>query len=132
MRGKVIPESACKSLYGYIWGIIKKKGCLLYRINGVEDHLHIVCEIHPSISVADFMRDIKTSSSKWMKESGLFPGFRGWSAGYGIFSYAKSDRNTVINYVIKQKEHHRRVDPREEFRRLLDEFGVTYDERYLT
>jgi REP element-mobilizing transposase RayT len=66
-----------RDLYAYITGIIKNKNSKLYRINGVEDHIHMLTDIHPSISLADFMRDVKANSSLWMKESGKFPGFEG-------------------------------------------------------
>jgi putative transposase len=70
-------------LYAYITGIIKHKNSHLYRINGVENHLHILTDLHPSIALADFMRDVKVSSSLWMKSSGLFPAFNSWADGYG-------------------------------------------------
>ncbi len=130
-RQRTVPAEASKALYNYIWEIMKKRLCHLYRINGVEDHIHIVCEIHPSIAVADLVRDVKMLSSRWMKNCGLFPDFEGWTAGYGVFSYAKSDRNRIINYVRNQQVHHQRIDYRAEFRKLLEEFGIDYDERYL-
>jgi putative transposase len=80
-RKNLIPEHS-KELYAYLMGIIRNKHCFLYRINGMEDHLHILCELHPSIALADFMRDMKTSSSIWLKQSGKFPKFTGWADGY--------------------------------------------------
>ena len=126
-----MPEANRSGLYGYIRGILQKKKCHLYRINGMEDHLHIVCEVNPTIAVAVFVRELKSSSSNWMKESGQFPDFRGWAAGYGVFSYSTAERATIVNYVKNQEEHHRKVDFKEEFRKLLDEFGIDFDERYL-
>ncbi|MEJ7678220.1 MAG: transposase [Segetibacter sp.] len=55
--------------------------CRLYRINGMEEHIHIVCDLYPSILLADYIRDIKVSGSVWMKERGLFPYFKGWQDG---------------------------------------------------
>jgi putative transposase len=131
-RGRVIPEMTRTALYGYLWGIMKKKNCHLYRINGMEDHLHIVCDVNPTIAVADFVRELKASSSKWMKESGQFPNFRRWGAGYGVFTYSKADRGRIVKYVKNQQVHHRKVDFKEEFQKILKEFGIAYDERYLT
>lgn len=130
-REKAIPEQVSNQLYRYLWGLMKKKQCHLFRINGIEDHLHLVCDVHPSLAIADLVKDLKVSSSKWMKESSLFPDFRGWAAGYGLFSYSKADRPKVIQYVRNQKIHHQRVDYKEEFRKLLDDFGIDYDERFL-
>ena len=71
-----------RELYAYTVGFVKNKNCFLYRINGVENHLHLLCDLHPSISLADFMRDMKTSTSIWLKQSGKFPAFQGWAEGY--------------------------------------------------
>ena len=66
-----------------------------------------------------------------MKDSGLFPDFKGWSAGYGVFTYSRHERSKIINYVRNQQVHHRKEDYRTEIRKILDEFGVGYDEQYL-
>jgi len=130
-RHRTLPEEASHALYEYIWRIMKKRHCYPYRINGIEDHVHIVCEIHPSVAVSDLVRDLKMLSSKWMKDSGLFPDFKGWSAGYGVFTYSRHERSKIINYVRNQQVHHRKEDYRTEIRKILDEFGVGYDEQYL-
>jgi len=78
-----IKQDHVNELYAYITGIVKHKNSHLYRINGVENHLHILTDMHPSIAPADFMREIKVSSSLWMKSSRLFPTFKGWAVGYG-------------------------------------------------
>jgi len=72
-----IKQDHVNELYAYITGIIKHKNSHLYRINGIENHLHILSDIHPSIATADFVRDIKASSSFWMKNTKLFPSFIG-------------------------------------------------------
>jgi REP element-mobilizing transposase RayT len=76
------PEHA-DQLFSYITGIIKSKNSHLYRINGTVNHLHILTDLHPSYALSDFMRELKVSTSVWMKGSGLFPGFDGWADGYG-------------------------------------------------
>lgn len=102
-RETTLTEAHCKDLYKYIWGVIKNHNCRLYRINAVEDHIHIFSDLHPSISLADYIKDIKVSSSVWMKERGLFPYFRGWQDGYGAFTYCTKEKNIIIDYVKKSK-----------------------------
>jgi len=85
---KTLAQEHSKELYAYLTGIIKNKNCFLYRINGMEEHLHILCDLHPSIALADFMRDIKTSSSLWLKQTGKFSKFNGWADGYAALTYA--------------------------------------------
>lgn len=119
-----------EELYKYIWGIIKNKNCVLYRINGMENHIHILSDVHPSIALADFLRDIKTASSLWLKESGKFPNFNGWANGYAAFTYAFGDKDKVLNYIKNQREHHKMVTFEEELRKLLIEHGVELNEKY--
>jgi len=119
-----------EELYKYIWGIIKGKNGVLYRINGMEDHIHILSDLHPSIALADYLRDIKTASSIWLKECGKFPQFNGWADGYAAFTYAYSDKETVINYIKNQREHHKTTTFEEELRKLLIEHGVEINEKF--
>jgi putative transposase len=130
-RTPSIAEPYCAELYSYIWGIIQKRKCKLLRVNGTEDHIHIFCDLHPSVSLADLVRDIKVGSSMWMKESKKFPGFSGWQDGYGAFTYNFRERDMIINYVKNQKEHHKSESSLDEFRRLLLENGIAFDEKYL-
>jgi putative transposase len=118
-------------LYKYIWGVIKNRNSTLYQINGVNDHIHILTDIHPSVALADFIKDIKVASSIWMKDSGLFPGFIGWAEGYGAFTYAYRNKKMISNYIKNQEEHHRKVIYKQEYIRLLKEHGVKFDEQYL-
>ena len=119
------------ALYNYIWGIVKNKESVLYRINGMEDHLHLFVELHPTIALSDFIKDIKQSSSYWIKKSGLFPQFEGWGREYAAFTYSERDKNTIINYIKNQREHHKRIDVLDEVKALLDEFNIVIDEKYL-
>jgi putative transposase len=76
-----IRQDSVNELYAYITGIIKNKNSHLYRINGVENHLHILTDMDPSIRHIDFVKEIKVSSSIWMKNNNLFPAFKGWAVG---------------------------------------------------
>lgn len=118
-------------LYKYIWGILQNKRCHLYRINGVEDHLHIITHLHPSVALAGLIKDIKIASSLFIKEQSLFPDFVSWQEGYGAFTYSIKERERLINYVKNQEEHHKKSSFKEEFIALLNEHGVTFDEKYL-
>ncbi len=125
-----IRQKHAEKLYVYVTGIVKNKNSHLYRINGVENHIHILTDIHPSVSVADFVKDIKVASSIWMKNSGNFPKFRGWAEGYGSFTCSYMDMERLINYIKNQRVHHKKKAFDEEYRVLLMEFGIKIDERY--
>lgn len=130
-RKATIAEENCEQLYKYIWGIIRNKRCKLYRINGAEDHIHILSDLHPSISLANYIKDIKIASNGWMKENGLFPGFEEWQDGYGAFTCSIKEKDTIINYIKNQKEHHKKEIFWDEFRRLLMENDIEFNEKYL-
>jgi REP element-mobilizing transposase RayT len=120
-----------EELFKYIWGIIKNKNCMLYQINGYNDHVHILSDLHPSISLADYVKDIKVASSLWLKESELFPRFEGWAQGYGAFTYAYRDKDIITHYIKNQEKHHQKKSFHEEYIEFLKDFGVDFDERYI-
>jgi len=133
-RLPTIEETHCGELYKYIGGIINKKQCKLYRINGVQDHIHIFSDLHPMISLADYIKDIKVASSMWMKGCGLFPEFTGWQESYAALTYSIREKDMIINYIRNQKEHHKVVPPKggiDEYKRLLVENGIEFNEKYL-
>jgi REP element-mobilizing transposase RayT len=125
-----INQNNADQLYAYISGIIKNKESHLYRTNGIENHIHILTDIHPSIALADFVRDLKVSTSLWMKKNRLFPGFHGWADGYGSFTCAFKDLDVLIDYINTQKKHHRKKTFEEEYRLLIQECGIMIDERF--
>lgn len=120
-----------QELYKYIWGVINNLKCRLYRINSMPDHIHIFSDLHPSVCLADYVKSIKVASSAWMKESGKFSTFKGWQEGYAAFTYSQKEKNEVIDYVKNQKEHHRKESFLDEYRHLLKENGIEFDEKYL-
>lgn len=127
-REPTINEKNESELYKYIWGILKNKKCKLYRINGMPDHIHIFCDLHPNINLSNLVKDIKVATNLWMKESGLFPEFIGWQEGYGAFTVSFKDKETIINYIKNQKEHHKTETFEDEFKKLLAEHGIDFDE----
>lgn len=128
---KVLKNSENDELFKYIWGILKNKRCKLYRINGVEDHIHIVCDLHPSVALANLIKDIKVSTSGWIKNRNLYPRFSYWAESYGAFTLSIKEKEAVIQYVINQQEHHKKVSFRDEYIQLLRENGLNFDEMYL-
>ncbi len=128
---KVLINENQEKLFRYIWGILKNKKCVLYQINGVENHLHIATHIHPTVALSSLVKDIKIASSIWIKEQNLFPDFISWQKGYGAFTYSVKEKETLINYIKKQQEHHKTLTFREEYKTLLDEHNIEFDEKYL-
>ncbi|GHT17111.1 transposase [Bacteroidia bacterium] len=125
-----IPNEQSEELYRYIWGIIKNKKSFLYRINGMPDHIHILVGLHATLSLSDFMKELKTSTNFWMKSSGKFPDFEAWGEKYAAFTCFYQGKEAVIEYIKNQREHHKTVDFKDEYRSLIKENGITIDEKY--
>jgi REP element-mobilizing transposase RayT len=130
-RAPVLKRERRQDLFPYIWGITKNRRSHLYRIGGVEDHVHILSSLHPSVALADFVKDIKTGSALWIKEKSVFNNFSHWQEGYAAFTCSKPDLHDLIEYIKGQEEHHRKTTFAEEYRRLLAQAGIEFDERYM-
>jgi len=130
-REHTLSKQNREELFKYIWGILKKKNCHLYRIGGVEDHIHIVIHLHPSISLASLVKDIKLASSEFIKNNNTFENFNGWQDGYGAFTYSIKEKDALIEYVKNQEQHHRNKSFKDEYIALLREYQIEFDEKYL-
>lgn len=118
-------------LYKYIWGVLKNKKCIAYKINGIENHLHIATHLHPDVALSSLLKDIKVSSSVWIKQNHLFPDFNGWAQGYGAFTYNIKQKAILERYIEKQAEYHRKTSFKAEYEKLLQNNGIKYEDRYL-
>ena len=116
-------------LYRYIWAIIKNKNSVLYRINGTEDHIHILLSLHPTLALSSFMRELKAESSKMLKRTVGFEKFSAWSEGYAALTYSLRDKDVIINYIKNQREHHKKQTFKDEYVAFLKEMGLVLDER---
>jgi putative transposase len=117
-------------LYQYISGTITKKDQKLIAINGMPDHIHIFIGMKPTCCLSDLVRDIKRSSTDFVKENNFANNFR-WQEGYGAFSYSHSHLDNVYKYILNQKEHHKKVTFKDEYIDFLKKFNVEHDEKYL-
>lgn len=112
-------------------GIIQKNNHKMLQINGMPDHIHIFFGMRPSQSLSDLMKAVKGDSSEWINKRGFTKHKFSWQAGYGAFSYAKSQVPKVIQYIQNQEEHHRKKTFTEEYLAFLEAFEIEYDERFI-
>ena len=129
-RERVLSKAGRDDLYRFIWGVLKERESHLYRIGGVDDHVHMLISLHPSIALADLVKEIKTASSKWIKGTGVFPIFTHWQPGYGAFTHSLAEKDDLIEYIKSQEEHHKVVSFREEYEALLKKAGLVLDPKY--
>ena len=130
-RKNTLPLAFHDELYKYIWGVIQNRKGFLYKIGGTENHIHILSDLHPTVCLSDYIKDIKTSSNLWMKKSDNFPLFESWAERSCSLTYSIKEKEILINYIKNQKEHHREITFEDEFRQLLKSNGIEWDEKYL-
>ena len=130
-RQNLIPQMHNEELHKYITGIVQNRKQKLIAINNVADHLHMLVGFDTTMSMADFMEEVKSISSKFINEKGWIKGRFEWQRGYGVFSYSKSQLDNVVRYIMNQQEHHRKSTFKEEYLGFLKKFEVEYNEKYL-
>jgi len=130
-RYSLISRKWSEELYKYISGIIKEQGHMVYSINGMPDHVHILVSMNPKQSLSDLMIHVKKSSSVWINTNRLVLGRFSWQEGFGAFTYSRSQVPAVAQYIANQESHHTGRSFREEYLKLLEDFGIEYDKRYI-
>lgn len=103
----------------------------MLAINNVPDHLHFFVGLNPSQSISDLLRIVKSESSLWINQEKLSSRKFNWQDGYGAFGHSASQVRQVIQYIHKQREHYPKVTFTEEYKKMLKDFEIDYDERYI-
>lgn len=130
-RDSLIHPSWEEQLYKYISGIIRKKEQKMLAINGMPDHIHFLIGMKPSCCLSDLVREIKKSSNDFIKEKALSKVRFQWQEGFGAFSYSHSALDSVIAYINNQKDHHKKITFRKEYKEFLKRFQIDYKDEYL-
>lgn len=130
-RESLIHQSWEQRLYEYITGISRTKEQKLLAINGMPDHIHLFIGMKPSCCLSDLVREIKKASNDFINQQKLSSLKFSWQEGYGAFSYAHSQLDVVIAYIMNQKQHHKTKSFKEEYVELLNKFNVDYKEEFL-
>ena len=129
-RENLIQQEWKANIFRYISGIIENKGHKSIIVNGMSDHVHIFVGLKPFM-ISDLVRDIKNNSSNFINDQRFTKKRFSWQEGYGAFSYAHSQIETVYNYILNQEEHHRKKTFRDEYFNFLQKFNIEYNEKYL-
>ena len=130
-RQNLIPKQNREELHKYITGITTKRNQKLLAIFAMPDHIHLLVSIKPNISISDLVRDIKAGSSKFISDNNWVKGKFSWQEGFGAFSYAKSQQDKVVKYILNQEKHHKNKTFKEEYLDFLHKFEIEYNEKYL-
>lgn len=126
MRGEDLSR-----IFQYLGGVIQGMDAIPIEVGGMCDHIHILTSLPKSMTLIDFVRNIKVASSKWIKQVDSYYAHFAWQDGYGAFSVSPTLLDKTINYIRKQEEHHKKRSFRDEFKLFLEHYGINYDERYV-
>jgi REP element-mobilizing transposase RayT len=103
----------------------------MLAINNVADHLHMLVGLSPKQSISDMLRLVKGDSSEWINSERLVLGKFQWQEGFGAFSHSRSQIDSVVKYIQGQVEHHKKVGFIDEYKKMLSDFSVDFDEKYI-
>ena len=128
-REAIITSQLEPQLYKMLVTILKNNGHTAIAIGGMSDHVHMFIGMAPKESLSHLVKELKVSTTAWVNGQHLLRGHFCWQEGYGAFTYSRSQIDAVADYVRNQKNHHAKISFRDEYLRMLQLFGVKYDER---
>ena len=118
-------------LHAYLATIARHGDGECYRVGGVADHVHLAVRLSRTTSIADLVSELKSSSTRWLKDKSPALSKFAWQRGYGAFSVGPMDLDVLTSYIDGQEEHHRTRTFQEEYRGFLRKYGIEFDERYV-
>jgi len=130
-RKAALTKDIRSHVFSYMSGIITSMGHKSINVNGVEDHVHILLGLNPTISVSDTVYAVKRGSSLYINKEGLCPGTFRWQSGFGSFTYSRSQLSRVYRYIENQEDHHAKSSFKKEYIEFLERYEIDYDDRYL-
>lgn len=131
-RNMTLNEEHSNDMYHYIWKMLENRGCVLYRINGTANHIHMLIDLKPTLALSKLVGEVKQATSEWARTSGLFPLWHGWGHEYAAFSVSYHSKDVVIDYIKSQRTHHATTTYEEELKRLSTMQGLGWNDLWLT
>lgn len=119
------------AMHRYLAAVSAQLRCPVIAVGGVEDHVHLLARQARTMALAEWVKELKRTSSLWVKDAPRESRIFQWQAGYAAFSVGQSQSAKVERYIAQQEEHHRSVSFQDEFRTLLNRHEIAYDERYV-
>lgn len=130
-RENLIVEPLRDELQKYFTGVIQNMGHKVLAIYCMPDHTHILVRFSPDCNFSEFVKSIKSATTRFINDRGWFRGRFAWQKGFGAFSYANSQVEHVVRYILNQPEHHKKNTFRDEYLAFLTKFQISFDEKYL-
>lgn len=130
-RMRFLNKEIEKELYSYASGLTRDLKCFMQCIGGMDDHLHILVGLHPTLAISEFAQKFKANTSRFINEKGWALGKFQWQEGYAAFSVSQSGLDKVREYILHQAEHHLRISFSSEYTELLLKNQIDFNEQFL-
>lgn len=130
-RRSLIPKEHKEELHKYISGLVQRRNAKMLAIHCMPDHIHLFVGFRPTISIANFVKEIKVETNEFINNKKWLNSKFNWQEGYGVFSYSHSQVDAVVKYVLNQEDHHRSKSFKVEYFEFLKKFAISFDEKYL-
>jgi REP element-mobilizing transposase RayT len=130
-RLPLLGDGVRQRVWDYLGAILRNHGSTPMTIGGTADHVHVLAQLPKDRAVPDVVREVKSNSTRWIREA--FEGLErfSWQEGYAAFSITVTGLDRVSGYIAHQEAHHQEKSFQEEFVEFLNQAGVEYDERYI-
>jgi len=130
-REPILADPWRDELFHVLGGTANNLGCQSLAVGGVSDHVHLLFQLGRTITIADAVGKIKSTSSVWVNQTRGLPAPFHWQNGYGAFSVSQSNVEAVRDYIRRQPEHHAGQSFQDELREWLRRYEIAWDERYV-
>jgi REP element-mobilizing transposase RayT len=130
-RAPVLADEWRDELFHILGGTANNLGCQSLVVGGVADHVHMLFQLGRTITIADAIGRIKSTSSAWISQSRGLPVPCRWQGGYAAFSVSQSNIEDVRAYIRRQPEHHARTTFQDELREWFRRYEIEWDEQYV-
>ena len=130
-REALLHKAWRQNLFSYMAGIINNRGHYSLAVNGYVDHVHLFFAYNCKELIEDLVREIKKASSSYIKENKLSPFKFEWQGGYSVFSVDYREKDTIINYIKNQEDHHSKNIFKDEYMSLLNSYDIEFKDEYL-
>ena len=128
-RRPILNEDLQLRLHPYLAGILKSEGNQPIIVGGHTDHVHLLFGLSRTQTIAKIVEIVKLGSSRWLSAEGVSDFY--WQGGYAMFGISEGDVPSVVKYIANQAEHHRTTMFEDELRKMMNEYGIAFDERYV-
>ncbi|MBX3461306.1 MAG: IS200/IS605 family transposase [Planctomycetes bacterium] len=130
-REPMLGDAWREELFQILGGTANNLGCQSLIVGGVADHVHMLLVLGRTITLADAVGKIKSTSSAWINQTRGLTGRFAWQGGYSAFSVSQANVEATRDYIRNQAIHHNKQTFQDELREWLQTYGLEWDEKYL-